>query len=261
MRTGLRERSLQRMEAIATYYSKQVGALAVAAFGSNAERERFDDCSDLDFLVFVEPEAKARLISEVGSLSQLGEIEAQRVVYGDAVQLLFSNGVLCDFGIILPEQLATFPHGAGSYLWQHPDWDATDLSANKPARKEAQELCGDALFHLYLGLLRVGRGEEAAAFDEIQVKAAGSVLALLQADRADAFSPLRRAEERVSPDVLRQLMPGYGRSCEAAKTMLLLLADAMEWPLYQAVAHLLEKYSRTHKNPSFERMILYGFFN
>ena len=241
MRTGLRERSLQRMEAIATYYSKQDGVLAVAAFGSNAERERFDDCSDLDFLVFVAAEAKARLIDEVGSLSQLWEIDALRVVYGDAVQLLFSDGVLCDFGIILPEQLATFPHGAGSYLWQHPDWDAIDLSANKPARKEAQELCEDALFQLYLGLLRVGRGEEAAAFDEIQVRAASCVLALLQGDRADAFSPLRRAEQRVSAEVLRQIMPGYGHTREAAKAMLQFLSEAKELPLYQAVAHLLEE--------------------
>ena len=241
MRTGLREQSLQRMEAIAAYYSNQDGVLAVAAFGSNAERERFDDCSDLDFLVFVAPEAKARLIAEVGSLSQLGEIDALRVVYGDAVQLLFSDGVLCDFGIILPEQLATFPHGAGSYLWQHPNWDAIDLSASEPARREAQVLREDALFHLYLGLLRAGRGEEAVAFDEIQVRAATCLVALLQGDRADAFSPLRRAEQRVSREMLQQLMPGYGCTRQAAKAILSQLSEAKELPLYQAVAHLLEE--------------------
>ena len=229
------------MEAIAAFYSNQDGVLAVAVFGSNAERERFDDSSDLDFLVFVAAEAKARLIAEVGSLAQLGKIDALRVVYGDAVQLLFSDGVLCDFGIILPEQLATFPHGAGSYLWRHPDWDAIDLSANEPARKAAQELTEDALFHLYVGLLRVGRREEAAAFDEIQVKSASCALALLQGDRADAFSPLRCAEQRVSPDVLQQLMPGYGHSSEAAKSMLQFLSEAKELPLYQAVARLLEE--------------------
>ena len=66
MRASLRERSLRRMDAIADYYATQIGVLAVAAFGSNAERERFDDSSDLDFLVFVEPDAKERLIAEVG---------------------------------------------------------------------------------------------------------------------------------------------------------------------------------------------------
>ena len=243
MRASLRERSLRRMDAIADYYATQIGVLAVAAFGSNAERERFDDSSDLDFLVFVEPDAKERLIAEVGSLSQLGEIDALRVVYGDAVQLLFSDDVLCDFGIILPEQLATFPHGAGKYLWKREDWNAIDLSAREPARKSAQELTEDALFHLYVGLLRVQRGEEAAAFEEIQVKAASCALALLQGDQADAFSPLRRAEQRVSSDVLRQFMPGYGHSHDAAKAMLSLLAEAKELTLYRAIENLLKEIS------------------
>ncbi|HWQ97159.1 MAG TPA: hypothetical protein VN538_03545 [Clostridia bacterium] len=231
------------MDAIADYYATQIGVLAVAAFGSNAERERFDDSSDLDFLVFVEPDAKERLIAEVGSLSQLGEIDALRVIYGDAVQLLFSDGVLCDFGIILPEQLATFPHGAGNYLWKREDWSAIDLSAREPARKSAQKLTEDALFHLYVGLLRVQRGEEAAAFEEIQVKAASCALALLQGNQADAFSPLRRAEQLVSSDVLRQLMPGYGHSRDAAKAILSLLAEAKELTLYRTIDNLLKEIS------------------
>ena len=243
MRASLRERSLRRMDAIADYYATQIGVLAVAAFGSNAERERFDDSSDLDFLVFVEPDAKERLIAEVGSLSQLGEIDALRVVYGDAVQLLFTDGVLCDFGIILTEQLATFPHGAGNYLWKREDWSAIDLSAREPARKSAQELTEDALFHLYVGLLRLARGEQAAAFEEIQVKAAQCVLSFLKGDNADAFSSFRRAEQKVSPDVLQQLMPGYGRSREAAAAMLQALSGAQELPLYRAVWNLLREIS------------------
>jgi len=243
MRSGLRERLLRRMDDITAFYACQQGVLAVAAFGSNAERERFDESSDLDFLVFVEQDAKERIIAEVGSLSQLGEIDALRVVYGDAVQLLFSDGVLCDFGIILPEQLATFPHGAGDYLWKREGWQAIDLSAREPARKPAQELREDALFHLYVGLLRMRRGEEAAAFEEIQVKAAQCVLSLMQGIHADAFSPFRRAEQSVSPDLLQILMPGYGHTLEAAKVILELLAEAKELPLYRAVVNLLNETS------------------
>ena len=243
MRAGLRERSLNRMDDITAYYAKQNGVLAVAAFGSNAGRERFDDSSDLDFLVFVEPDAKERLIAEVDQLAQLGEIDALRVVYGDAVQLLFSDGVLCDFGIILPEQLNTFPHGAGCYLWQRDGWDAIDLSASEPARKPLQELREDALFHLYVGLLREQRGEQAAAFEEIQVKAAQCVLSLLRGDHADAFSPLRCAEQIVSYEELRQLMPGYGRSQEAAEYMLYQLSEVHERPLYRAVVNLMRELS------------------
>jgi predicted nucleotidyltransferase len=245
MRVGMSERSLRRMDDITAFYANQQGVLAVAAFGSNAERQRFDDGSDLDFLAFVEPDAKERIIAEAGSLSQLGEIDALRVVYGDAVQLLFSDGVLCDFGIILPEQLATFPHGAGNYLWKRDDWQAIDLSAREPARKPAQELIEDALFHLYVGLLRLRRGEQAAAFEEIQVKAAQCVLSFLQGDDADSFSPLRRAEQNVSLAVLYQLMPGYGRTLEAAAVILQALSDAQELPLYRAVGNLLREKSLT----------------
>ncbi|PKM41003.1 MAG: hypothetical protein CVV04_00645 [Firmicutes bacterium HGW-Firmicutes-9] len=243
MRAGLRERLLRRMDDITAFYAKQSGVLAVAAFGSNAERERFDESSDLDYLVFVEPDAKERIIAEVGSLSQLGEVDALRGVYGDAVQLLFSDGVLCDFGIILPEQLATFPHGAGKYLWQRDDWQAIDLSAREPARKPAQELREDALFHLYVGLLRLQRGEQAAAFEEIQVKAVQCTLALLEGDYADAFSSFRRAENNVSAGLLQTLMPGYGRTHEAAEAILRLIAEMQEMPLYRAVANLLRETS------------------
>lgn len=243
MRTGMRERSLRRMDEITAFYANQDGVLAVAAFGSNAERERFDESSDLDFLVFVEPDAKERILTEVGSLSLLGEIDALRVVYGDAVQLLFSDGVLCDFGIILPEQLDTFPHGAGRYLWKRDGWNAIDLSARKPTQKPAQELLEDALFHLYAGLLRLRRGEQAAAFEEIQVKAAQCTLALLQGDYADAFSSLRRVEQHVQSELLQKLMPGYGHSGEAAKVMLHLLSEAQNLPLYYAVGNLLREVS------------------
>lgn len=240
MRRGLKERSLCRMDEIAAYYAGQDGVLAVAAFGSNAERERFDDSSDLDFLVFAEADAKAHLLSRVEELAQLGEIDALRVVYGDAVQLLFSDGVLCDFGIITPEQLATFPHGTGCYLWLRETWEAIDLSAREPARKSALELQEDALFHLYVGLLRTRRGEEAAALEEIQVKAAQCVLALLQGDSADAFSPLRRAEQTTPPEVQQRLMPGYGRSRAAAEYLLELLPAQQHAPLYRAVQGLLD---------------------
>lgn len=237
---GQRERSLRRMDEIAAYYAGQDGVLAVAAFGSNAERERLDDSSDLDFLVFAEADAKAPLLETVVRLAQFGEIDALRVVYGDAVQLLFSDGVLCDFGIITPGQLKTFPHGAGRYLWRRECWEPIDLSARAPARKPAQALQEDALFHIYVGLLRIRRGEEAAAFEEIQVKAAMCVLALLQGNSADAFSPLRRAEQTTSPELLCRLMPGYGKTREAAEYQLKLLLSQQYAPLYQAAQGLLD---------------------
>lgn len=240
MRNGMRERSLARMEALVAHYANREGVLAVVAFGSNAQRERFDDSSDLDFLVLVTDAAKPELLRDVQTLGEIAPVDAVQVQYGDAVTLLFSDGVLCDFGIVTPQQLTTFPHGAGCVLWKHPHWTAADLSAREPERPSPEERATDALFHLYTGLMRVARGEEAAALYEVQVTAAQQVLALVQGEASDAFSPLRRAEKRVSGELLAALLPGYGHTKEAARAMLAQLAFAREWPLYRAVERLLD---------------------
>ena len=59
----------------------------------------------------------------------------------------------------------------------------------------------------------------------------------------EVITSLRRAEQRVSPDLLLQLMPGYGHTLEAAKVILELLAEAKELPLYRAVENLLKAIS------------------
>ncbi len=238
-RIGMREKSIKRMDEIITFYSNLQGVLAIAAFGSNAHRERLDDYSDLDFLIFVDEDSKAGILSQVARLESLCSIQGLQIVYGDAVQLLFADGVYCDFGIITPSQLSAFPHGAGKYLWQRLDWEAVDLSAQEPAPLPEDALIRDALFHLYCGLLREARGETAAAFYEVQVVASQRVLALLEGDGADAFSPFRRAERLLPQGVIGELMPGYGHTREAVQAMLRHLSPAQSTPLYQAVSSLL----------------------
>jgi len=240
MRKGLRDRALTRMDDIVAHYAHQPGVLAVAAFGSNADRTRFDDYSDLDFLVFVEAYEKDRLLREIIQLECLCPIDGAQIVYTDAVQLLFSDGVFCDFGIILPEQLNSFPHGAGRYLWARDGWNAVDLRPSEPPRKTAQQLETNALFHLYIGLLRAARGEKAAAFYEIQLVAAQDILALMEENQADAFSTFRRAESLVTKEVLGDILPGYSRSKEAASAMLSHLQHRRHTSLYRAVLSLLD---------------------
>lgn len=235
MRDGMREQSITRMDEIAAFFAKLPNVFAIVAFGSNAKRERFDDCSDLDFLVLVEPKAKSELLGQVYRLDTLCPIDAIQIVYGDAVKLLFADGVFCDFGVVTPEQLTTFPHGAGRYLWCRDGWVPVDVSASEPPRMAENDLVLSALFHLYIGLLRVARGEEAAAFFEIQVTAAEHVLTLLEGEKADAFSPLRRAEKLLPLETIQSLMPGYGHTRKAAGAMLTHLLQAKDTPLYQAV--------------------------
>lgn len=236
----MRELSLARMDQLTAFFASLPDVLAVVAFGSNAFRERFDDSSDLDFLVLVMPNAKANTLDNIPDLSMFCAIDAVHIAYGDAVKLLFADGVLCDFGVVTPDQLATFHHGPGKYLWCREGWLPADISPREPARMAACDHMLHALFHLYTGLLRVARAEEAAAFFEIQVMAAEHVLTLLEGDKADAFSPLRRAEALLPDEVLQAYMPGYGHSLYAAKAMLEGLTQATDLPLYHAVKALLQ---------------------
>ena len=92
--------------------------------------------------------------------------------------------------------------------------------------------------------------------EEIQVKAAQSALELLQGAAADAFSPLRRAEQAVSKETLRQFMPGYGKSELAAQAILKSLPACEDWPLYGAVRALLRDCTdcKPAQETTFERM-------
>ncbi len=234
-----RVRAIARMEALTSYYAAQRGVLGVAAFGSNAERERFDAYSDLDFLVLAEPAAMDKLLQETPLLYQIHPIAGLATNAEHTVKLLFQDGVLCDYGIIAPERVAAFCHGEGRYLWRREGWNAVDLSAREPVRKTPEELETDALFHLYVGLLRAKRGEEAAAFYEIQVAAAQDVLALLGGADTDVFSPVRQIEKTVSADVLGSIFPGYRRSVTAAKGMLGFMEHLRGTPLFETVFALL----------------------
>lgn len=234
-----RVRALKRMDEITGYYAKQPGVIAVAAFGSNAARARFDEYSDLDFLVICEASEKRRLLDRVERLGTLHAVDGLQVSYGDAVKLLFSDGVLCDFGIVTPDQLRLFPHGAGRILWARSKEEAPDVTAAEPEREAEQTTADSALFSLYAGCMRERRGEKAAAFYEIQVCAAQKVLALMQGAKSDAFSAFRHAEQSVSEETISRMTPGYGRSLEAAAYMLGQLKSREKTPLYQAVFSLL----------------------
>ncbi len=235
-----RARALKRMDEITGYYAKQPGVIAVAAFGSNAERERFDAYSDLDFLVICEAPEKQRLLDQVERLETLCPVDGLLIFCKDAVNLLFSDGVLCDFGIVTPDLLPSFPHGAGRILWARSGEEPPDVSAVEPEREPERALADAALFSLYVGCLRERRGEKAAAFYEIQVRAAQKVLALIQGEDADAFSPFRHAEWSVPQESIARMTPGYGRSLEAAAYMLKQLKPQEKTPLYRAVFSLLD---------------------
>jgi predicted nucleotidyltransferase len=237
-----KESALKRMDEIAAYYWKQDGVRAITAFGSLAELDRFDEWSDLDFLILCTKESKAQLLNNVSALESLYPISYLRIEYGDAVKLLYEDDILCDFGIVTEEQAMNFPHGKGRLLWSVPDFTCECIRENLMPQEENDitDWKGDILIHLYVGLLRDLRGETAAAFEEIQINAVQKLLLGLYYEKGyklrDKFSPMRRAEKFAFEfDInLKKLLPGYTHNTEAAGEILKLIKDG-EYPQKLAV--------------------------
>lgn len=70
---------MKRNGEIAGFYSGFRRVLGVAAFGSNADWERFNDSNNLDFLVLAEPDAKDALLARVSRLEMLCPIDAMLI--------------------------------------------------------------------------------------------------------------------------------------------------------------------------------------
>lgn len=217
--------SLRRMDGIVAYWKSKRGVKAVAAFGSLAQLSRFDRWSDLDFLVICEEGGRASLLNGLSGLEKLCPIAYVRTGCGGSVQLLFDDGILCDFGVVTEKQASGFPHGQGRILWCDSGFSPGCVRQNSGDVHEPDNWAGDALLHVFTGLLRQQRGETAAAFEEIQVLAVKSLLAGIYQEKhfegRDPFSPMRRAEACVPGDwSLPALMPGYSHNVEAAEEIL-----------------------------------------
>lgn len=226
----LRERSLLRLEQLTDYYKSTRKIKAVLAFGScGVERERFDQYSDLDFLVVCRDETKQALLNDIQSLSILSPVAFWFINYGDAVKLMFLDGVFCDYGIVTQGQLGGIPHAEGVILWCEEGFDTMLCKSNLPtAEQPTQEvLVGEILTALYVGMCRDRRGEHTMAFQMIQVDAVNLLMQLYAMEHkpeqnADPFSAGRRAEinyPALSKEYPR-MMQGYEKNAQSALSVL-----------------------------------------
>ncbi|MCY1714371.1 nucleotidyltransferase domain-containing protein [Caproiciproducens galactitolivorans] len=219
-----KEIAIDRMAELVKYWKAQEGVEAVAAFGSLAETERFDQWSDLDFLVICDAAQKETLLSSLPKLEVIYPIDYLQIEYGGSVKLLFRDGVLCDFGIVTEQQASSFPHGEGRILWCAPSFSRDCIrKTSECAACAPRDWMGDALLHVFVGLLRQKRNETAAAFEEIQISAVRSLLSgMIEEGHLpgnDPFSPLRRAEKYADGKMLSDFMMGYSHNVEAARAI------------------------------------------
>ncbi len=245
---------LSRLQAIAASLAKRKDARALLALGSaGLEQDRLDEYSDLDFFVIVAPGAKAGYLKSLDWLSEAHSIAWSFANTADGRKLLFADGVFCEFAVFEEQELAHIPFAPGRVHWSVPDFDSALASPkNEPplprGMRDFDWLLGETLSNLYIGLCRNARGESLSALRFIQGYAVDRVLELAaltsspsgQADArcaVDPFDATRRLETR-NPDLaawLPRFLPGYGRNCEAASSMLEWLQMRFELPAVMVV--------------------------
>lgn len=239
-----RHRLLERLDAIATALAESGHGLALLGVGSvGNELNRLDDYSDLDFFAIVELAYKTRYIENLDWLEAVCPIAYAFRNTADGQKVLFADDIFAEFAVFAPAELEKIPQDEGRVVWQKAGFDATAVRAPapQPEHRPREFYLGEALTNLYVGLLRLRRGERLSAMRFIQVYAINNVLELTAEiepptpTSADRYAPERRYEQRF-PETARHLsacLQGYDRSQASALAILALLDD--HFPVNQAM--------------------------
>jgi hypothetical protein len=228
------QRLLQRLDAIAASLAQSGHGLALIGLGSvGTELDRLDQYSDLDFFAIVEPGYKQAFIEDLSWLEAVCPIAYAFQNTRDGHKVLFADGIFVEFAVFVPIELESIPHDAGRVIWHREGFDATAVRAPapQPERHSREFYLGEALTNLYVGLLRLHRGERLSAMRFIQVYAVNNVLELsaeiepLTSASRDLYAPERRFEQYFPQTAqhLSSLIQGYDHSEASARAILAFL--------------------------------------
>jgi lincosamide nucleotidyltransferase B/F len=224
-----REQRLARLDTIARALEGRPHALALLGLGScGNEVARLDRYSDLDFFVVVESGSKAAFLLDLSWLETAAPLAYRYRNTGDGWKALFDDGILCEFAVFEPGELAAIPFAPGRVIWKRAGFDESVLRPSRPiapaATRAPEWLLGEALTSLYVGLGRYRRGERLSGTWLVQHRAVECVLELAGGTSAgaDPFAAERRYEARypTMAHTLPAFMQGYDRTPESALTIL-----------------------------------------
>lgn len=223
----------QRLQALAQSLAARPEALGLLALGSvGQETSRADAYSDLDFFVVVQPGAKPAFLDRLDWLEAAHPLAWQFRNTVDGFKAVMADGLLCEFAVFEPAELATIPYAPGRWVWRRdgslPDeWSRARVPL--PAPHGDDWLVGEALSNLLVGLLRHRRGERLAAMRMVQGHALDRVLEWLDRHEPaargvsrDPFNADRRFEARHPAHAadLARWAPGLDGTPQAALALL-----------------------------------------
>jgi lincosamide nucleotidyltransferase B/F len=190
-------RLLAGLDAIAATLSSHPQALALLALGScGVATDRLDAYSDLDFFVIVEESAKQDFIANLDWLTCGKPLVFAHRNTVDGWKTLDEDGVLCEFAVFHPAELAPIPFAQGRVVWARDGFDTSVLTPTRPIGPiDIDWTSNEALTNILVGLKRYLRGEEQAAARAIVVDGGELVCGVMMAaQQSDPYNPWRRME-------------------------------------------------------------------
>jgi hypothetical protein len=245
-----KEALLHRLDRIAESAAQSGHVLAVLGLGSTGvAQERMDKYSDLDVWIIVEDGYKQRYVDELSWLTVVCPIAFKFKHSPSGYGLLFEDGVFAEVDIFEVADLGGLGFAEARIVWKAPGIsDSIRLpQVQSRAHEHApEEMLGEALGNLYVGLGRYYRGEKLSAMRFVQVYAVDQILNLVELTKTehvatrDLFSHERRFEVRfpMMASELANLMPGYECTPQSAQAILAFLDK--HFAVDAAIKHAIE---------------------
>ena len=114
-----------RLCALSTSLSERFDAPGLLALGSvGEETERADSYSDLDFFVIVRAGAKPAYLANLDWLAAAHPLAWAFRNTVDGYKAVMADGLLCEFAVFEPHELAGIPYAPGRWAWRREEADA-----------------------------------------------------------------------------------------------------------------------------------------
>lgn len=223
---------LQRLSQISEGLKDIGGVIGIVGLGSiGSDKNRLDKYSDLDFFVIVSPDIQEQMIESTNWLSSVRELDFVFKNSDHGCKALYHDGIYIEYAVFTLEQYRNWKIPGGRVLWTK---DCDELFAITDAGRLMQKslkaesfYINETLSNVYVGLLRLHRGEKLNATRFIQSFAIDNILELLDKrhrgkTRQDFFVLDRRIESRISDveDLLKIFVTGYTSNVLAAKAII-----------------------------------------
>jgi lincosamide nucleotidyltransferase len=230
----------QTIEQLIEAAKRHSSSIALIGAGSaGAEFSRMDKYSDIDFFLIVEEGASAQFINDNSWFGADLTIAFSFRDTDHGNKALLSNGVFLEFAIFTETELAKYGIPGLRTLWSRegfilPDFSTATYAANE---RDISYYVDQALSNLYVGALRMRRGERLAALAMIERFALTNLLIAYRRKKGafveDLFNIERRAEKSLGVD-FSSLIYGYA-SLEKSLEAILAFAES-NFEINQSIA-------------------------